>query len=438
MIAAGIEIVDGFSWTSTSRLTLTARHNIIVKAKVVAAGTGALTLTYGTGNPDSDLLFEQNGKIDFWDTNSRLKINGNTYVLVPDIKTLAADIAENLPGSYALGNDYDAGADGVYRLSPVSTVFVCCKTFEGLGHSIENLTIKHGHSTKDQEREHKPRLYPSFAEERYLGLFHENQGTIRDINLLNVNVSNIPHLKAHHYWHQAALAGANEGTILHAFASGSVSGFNGGGLVGLNDGTIAHSSADVIVLGTFHAGGLVASNWGTIAVSHAIGPVSTKGGDPGGLVGENGGIIDQSYATGSVTGLNYAGGLLGRNLRTVSNSYATGSVSGRAVGGFCGVDFRGAGITTSYSIGLVSQNGNPPRVGGFLGRDGHHSGLQTDYWNIDTSGQQQPCGSKCSGVTGVTDAELKSGLPAGFDPNIWGQSPNINNGYPYLLANPPQ
>ena len=40
--------------------------------------------------------------------------------------------------------------------------------------------------------------------------------------------------------------------------------------------------------------------------------------------------------------------------------------------------------------------------------------------------------------TGLTDAALKSALPAGFDPAIWGQSATINNGYPYLLDNPPE
>jgi hypothetical protein len=33
--------------------------------------------------------------------------------------------------------------------------------------------------------------------------------------------------------------------------------------------------------------------------------------------------------------------------------------------------------------------------------------------------------------------QLKSGLPEGFDPHIWGSNPNIDNGYPYLPANPP-
>ena len=43
-----------------------------------------------------------------------------------------------------------------------------------------------------------------------------------------------------------------------------------------------------------------------------------------------------------------------------------------------------------------------------------------------------------SPVQAVIDAQLKSALPAGFSSAIWGQSAGINNGYPYLLGNPPQ
>ncbi|MFL6690587.1 MAG: hypothetical protein ACJ8IR_10450 [Alphaproteobacteria bacterium] len=32
---------------------------------------------------------------------------------------------------------------------------------------------------------------------------------------------------------------------------------------------------------------------------------------------------------------------------------------------------------------------------------------------------------------------LKSATLLGFDPKIWSQSPNINGGHPYLLANAP-
>jgi hypothetical protein len=40
-------------------------------------------------------------------------------------------------------------------------------------------------------------------------------------------------------------------------------------------------------------------------------------------------------------------------------------------------------------------------------------------------------------VTGLTSQQLKSGLPAGFDPCIWAEDKKINNGFPYLIANPP-
>jgi hypothetical protein len=41
------------------------------------------------------------------------------------------------------------------------------------------------------------------------------------------------------------------------------------------------------------------------------------------------------------------------------------------------------------------------------------------------------------GIIGLTTEQFQSGLSAGFDPKIWAQSPNINNSYPYLLANSP-
>jgi hypothetical protein len=65
--------------------------------------------------------------------------------------------------------------------------------------------------------------------------------------------------------------------------------------------------------------------------------------------------------------------------------------------------------------------------------------VQHAYWDIDTSSESQGCGQgDCSNITGLSDAQLKSGLPAGFDPKIWAQDPEINRGYPYLRNNPPQ
>ena len=82
-------------------------------------------------------------------------------------------------------------------------------------------------------------------------------------------------------------------------------------------------------------------------------------------------------------------------------------------------------------------------MGGSIGEDDvAGSGIGNDYWDLDTSGVSNPhqgAGNVADdpGITGLTDAQLKSGLPAGFDPKIWAINPKINNGYPYLIANPP-
>ena len=91
-------------------------------------------------------------------------------------------------------------------------------------------------------------------------------------------------------------------------------------------------------------------------------------------------------------------------------------------------------VSVTHSTGTVVRNGKE-------GKDGFSHGTPNatnDYWDIDTSGAASGCSYDCSGVTGLTTAQFQSGLPAGFDPAVWAQSPGINNGFPYLLANPPQ
>jgi hypothetical protein len=41
------------------------------------------------------------------------------------------------------------------------------------------------------------------------------------------------------------------------------------------------------------------------------------------------------------------------------------------------------------------------------------------------------------GIKGLGNSELTSGLPKGFNPRVWTESPDINGGLPYLIANPP-
>jgi hypothetical protein len=41
------------------------------------------------------------------------------------------------------------------------------------------------------------------------------------------------------------------------------------------------------------------------------------------------------------------------------------------------------------------------------------------------------------GITGLSDAQLKSGLPIGFDKKVWKEKATLGNGYPTLIDNPP-
>src|SRR5262249_54414084 len=122
----------------------------------------------------------------------------------------------------------------------------------------------------------------------------------------------------------------------------------------------------------------------------------------------------------------------------------TGSVQAGSqsnLGGLAGFSSNDL-IGTSYSAGKVTVfegTRHNHRFGGFIG-DSQTEALNSDYWDVDTSGYEIACGQHngCPTVTGLSDAALKSGLPPGFDPTIWAQNAAINNGYPYLIANPPQ
>jgi hypothetical protein len=220
---------------------------------------------------------------------------------------------------------------------------------------------------------------------------------------------------------------------------------------------LVNCAANVSITSTyklFAGGGLVGVGYaGTIVRSRASGNLVSGPGRKaiiGGLLGEAGETgegftdIEQSYATGDVTVSSsdnkhtYAGGLVGIGA-TVLNSYATGKVTGGGEAGLgglvgAGVD-SGPTLNSVYATGAVSAS---KQTGGLVGHTSTR-GFNAAYWDVDTTGQSQACGNRvCTGAQGLSDAQLKSGLPAGFDPKMWGQNPNINNGYPYLLNNPPQ
>jgi len=461
--AVSISVSASFSWTSTHRLTLDAHDDVTFGTPVVVAGQGGVTIVTSDGGTGGDLIFLDGGKLDFWDAASSLVVNGANYTLVSDIATLARDIKAVPSGNYALAKDYDATPDGTYAAAPI---LAFAGTFEGLGHAISNLTVAH----------------VSGRAVRNVGLFATSSGTIRDIGLLNANIT-VGARRGNNY--AGALAGQNLGTILRAYTTSTVdytdygSHTSLGGLVAVNKGAIllSHSNSTVRL-----GGGLVGENYAMISQCYSSGAVN---GDPnfatfgGGLAGTNGAgaTITLSHSNATVSGGFAAGGLLGFNNGIVTLSFAEGHVSGPDAGGLSGgvSQYSGGSISNVYSTATVTGTGQHDVIGGLIGESGEHTVISFAYatgalssqhafalggvlgadyasqpatfmdasWDLTTS--QESDTSKGDGtvpnkpgITGLTDKQLKAALPDGFDPTIWGRKKTINNGYPYLLANPPQ
>ena len=438
--ASNIYVKSALSWSGTNLLSLLAKRSVEIDQALTVAGQSGLTIQIGQNGTFS---FGKKGNVSFANLSSQLTINGSAFTLAGDVKTLAAAIASNPSGNFALANSYNASGDGTYMSSPVPTVLT--GTFDGLGNAVSNLSIEGG-------TELDSNVYQGlFAG---LGTLNSLNGTIRNIGLIGANIFHV--VKAKYVW-SGSLVGRNCGTITNSYATGNVKNNQkslAGGLVADNMGIIAYShSAANVTGGLFGIGGLAATNEGTISDSYSTGKISAGSGgrgsfdEAGGLVGYNYNTIENSYATGIVTGGNEvsAGGLAGINLGSIISSYSTGAVEGKTdsyVGGFVGNNGVKATISFSYSIG-TAVGGSGSFVGGLIGDDGAPAGsLDDTYWDTDTSGITDPsqgAGNIANdpGITGLTTEQFQSGLPAGFDPNVWAEKANVIDGLPYLLANPP-
>jgi hypothetical protein len=402
--ADDIEVDAAFSWSSTNTLAFDAYESITIDKPVAISGLSGLSLTTNDGGSGGTLLFGAKGNVTLANLASQLTINGLAYTLVNTLPVLASAIAANPSGAFALAASYNASADGTYSSSPVSTTFT--GSFEGLGNAISNLSID------------------DTAPDDQVGLFGyiASQGVVTGIVVSNLR---IVRASTGYATGIGGLAGQNLGTVINAYTTGSVdtrdepTGSGVGGLVGLNYGTITFSGSSVSIAGDDYniGGGLVGTCEGTIVESYATGSVSTgKDGYAGGL-GSGCQTVAQSYARGSVsTGSRGARGtVLSANGGTVSQSYGTGPVtlgSGGYQGGFVGFQQQGDSITAAF-WGVTTSN--IPNLNRGAGNIRHYPG-----------------------ITGLTTTQLQSGLPAGFDPKVWAEDPKINDGLPYLIANPPR
>jgi hypothetical protein len=453
--AVTIQVLDGFSWATTSRLTLDANQTVGFRKLVSIAGSGTVTIAYNDGGTGGDLLFRDKGRVRFLDLRSKLVINRQPYVLVKSIKSIKS-LAKPSAGGVALSDTIDASQEGPFTKAPVARQFG--GTFEGLGNSIENLVI---------------RKNTCFNEG--VALFQDSaKGVLRDVILSdadvsvsgasgpcwvsalagrgglieNVHVSGTIHFSGGGRGDSDGVVGEVVGIgnyVNNSDAEGSVLAHGrksfAGGLVGYsNQISHSHSAANVTADGVKSYAGGLAGSASLIEGSYSTG--ETMASNAGGLAGFAA-KVDSSFATSSVQGSTAAGGLIGvlSYDGAILNSYSLGPVSGGVYGGglFGHDDKSTANITSSYSVGTVE--GQAGLTGGFAGYvSSEENQFSADYWDIDTSHLDMACGTdgvECDGVAGLTDAQLKAGLPDGFDPAIWGHGPGVNNGYPYLLANSP-
>ncbi len=299
------------------------------------------------------------------------------------------DFDSNGSGSVDAGDDYPNWTAIGVDASGAATVFSAI--FDGNDNTISNLFINSSTSTATGGS--------------FVGLFGDVSGTIRDVGLLDVNITNTRTATGTNFGRTGALAGklSAGGTVRGSYiAGGSVTHTTGSGsfgyigcLLGYSNGTISDSYATCNVVGTnnnvLNLGGLIGESdvSGSVDSTYATGTVTSSGPGSdvvtaGGLIGYSTVRVSVSYATGNVTatGRGRVGGLIGRMGGSSFANYATGNVSGSGtgtgattiqslkVGGLMGeINLDGGEyLRASYATGNVSGSGTGVKAGGLTGR----------------------------------------------------------------------
>ncbi|MBU1364995.1 MAG: filamentous hemagglutinin N-terminal domain-containing protein [Gammaproteobacteria bacterium] len=416
-----ININDSVSWSADTTLILNAYRNININGSITATGnSGKLALLYGQGavaaGNGSDYFVNAAVNLHAGSNFSTTLGSDGAVINYTVITSLGAEGSRsgtdlqgmygNLAGHYALGGNIDAAATSGWNagagFTPVGdTGHHFTGSFDGLGHTISNLTINLGGAN--------------------IGLFRitDAGAILQNVGLIDGNITGNNQT--------GALVGTSDGMVRNSYATGSVSGLNYvGGLVGLNsaNGTVSASYATNAVTGrgsTGYVGGLIGSNTGLVDTTYATGTTSATN-RVGGLVGNNdsGGTISNSYSSGSVTAtFSYAGGLVGYNTGTgISNSHATGNVNGNSyVGGLVGYNTGSSTISNSYAMGNVSSASI--NVGGLIGY--HVSGtVSNSYATGNVSGTSNVGGLIGYDSSGNVTTSYASGAASGTGVDIGG------------------
>ncbi len=462
-----IIVASPLAWNTSATLTLNSYHSIDIDAPITVSGAGGVTLNTNQGSSGGVLSFDLGsngfgGNIAFTGTpnsGQSITINGAAFTLLYSMSDVQ-NINNNPTGSFALADNL--ASTGTYTAAIVANFD---GDFEGLGHSISNITIND----------------PSTAINTADGFFGTigTSGSVSDLLLAAVNVT------GGNNGVEGGLAGENLGAIDNVLLTGQVSGAASteleGGLIGNNNGTIANSSVSGTVsgCGCAYIGGLVGANGfsvsgstegtGTVVSSNVTGTVSGAyipdsgqgflGGlagandaliensftnttvtefdsdqSAGGLVAENGGTITHSYALGATTSPDggIIGGLVGGNVGLVEYSYATGPVQDSvvsSVGGLVGDNNFGT-VSYSYATGNVS-GGSVSYIGGLVGDSGTigPGNIINSYATGSVSGgSKSNIGGLVGYITGYISNSFATGAVSGTTSDFIGGLAGTNEG----------
>lgn len=382
-----IFVNDTVSW-SANALTLSADRHIFINSPLNITGSGGLNLKFDQADAFIGNYFI-NAPVNLAATSSFTTQAGttfpaDTYTILTNQAGLQGITLNDPSVRYVLGANVTASG----AWTPLGTnVNPFMGMFDGLGHAVDSITV-------------------SNAGNDYSGMFGFNGGTalVQNIGVTNATIAGTRFV--------GALAGDNEGTIFHSYASGTVtaSTTNGtpitaiGGLVGQNNGVIDRSRSTVNVTATSDTGN-----------TYTGGGVD---GGIGGLAGISTSSVRDSYATGSVSGLRDVGGLIGWANMNVETSYATGAVT-LAVGGTDRIN-----------------------VGGLIGHGDVMLAAGTSFWDTTTSTQANSFNGAGFGTAGgMTTANMKTAanftsatvangsVNPNWDPTVWTLA---NGSYPSL------
>ncbi|MCL2845432.1 MAG: hypothetical protein FWE23_08285 [Chitinivibrionia bacterium] len=419
---------------------------------------------------DRDTTGNNNNPLTNWYDSSKTEFTITTETQLRGLATLVNSGTDFFRKTVILGNDVVINngewipigaitstqgdqAWGNYIISNLSEQNFFRGTFNGNGKSISG-------------------VYVNQSDKNFQGFFSvlPEEATVRNLELIDFNVAGKNYV--------GGLAGLvySRQLIENVYSTGIVDGNNNvGGLAGVFGGRITRGHSMSTVYGQENVGGLFGYLVGGSGLNN-----SSAGGNVigirnvGGLVGESrlasridnsratsgvigdsavGGLVGRvvdgdirsSYATGNVNGEIWVGGLVGA-INGISprihNTYATGNTSGiRAIGGLIGAIPGGFPsiqqrstwfvVANSYAIGSVAGD---EQVGGLIGSGyiNHDmvSLLNNSFYNTETTAQSDNDGRGEPRTT--TEMKQEETFTNWNFSNIWGISPTINNGFPYL------